>query len=233
MRIPAFFYLSLQSVIEFLLHMKRYLYLLFLSLLTIVPSAQAQLNRDLSPRLNLGLTAGFNITHMNYDVNSSVKEHAKNSRGVHIGPSVVYVMPATGWGLDASVLYDYRTAEFTDIKNSDGSTKSRISTSQLIVPVNVRYGRDVLAMLNVFAYAGPQFNILLNTDKVEVQGADWTPCASPLSVNFGIGLMAMDRVQARIGYNLSLKKNGEFIYKGDVEGSGKSNAVQISVTYLF
>ena len=88
-------------------------------------------------------------------------------------------------------------------------------------------------MLNVFVYARPQFNMLLDKSKEEVAGADWTPCASPLSVNFGIGLMAMDRVQARIGYNLSLKKNGEFIYKGDVEGSGKSNAVQISVTYLF
>ena len=233
MWIPAFFYLSLQSVKEFLLYMKRYLYLLFLSLLTIVPSAQAQLNRDLSPRLNYGLTAGFNITHMNYDLSSSVKDHAYNSRGVHIGPSIVYVMPATGLGLDASVLFDYRTAEFRDISNSDGSTKSRISTSQLTVPVNVRYGSDILAMLNVFVYAGPQFNILLGKEKVEVEGADWTPCASPLSINFGVGLLAMDRVQARIGYNLSLKKNGEFIYKDDVKGTGKTNAVQVSVTYLF
>lgn len=233
MLIPAFFYLSLQSVMEYILHMKRYLYLLLFSLLAVVPSVQAQLNRDLSPRLNYGLTAGFNITHMNYDINSDIESHAHNSRGIHIGPSVVYVMPATGFGLDASVLFDYRTAEFTKITNSDGSSKSRISTSQLTVPVNVRYGRDVLAMLNVFAYAGPQLNILLNKDKVEVQGADWTPCASPLSFNFGIGLLVMDRVQARIGYNLSLKKNGEFIYNGSVKGTGKTNAVQISVTYLF
>ena len=197
-----------------------------------VMPVHAQLKRDLSPKLELGMTLGMNITQMSYDVNSTIKDFAKNGAGVLVGPTVIFTMPAIGLGLDGAVVFDYRSSK---IEGTAQSTKidSRLNFTSIQIPVNVRYGIDIAKMMNLFVFAGPQYNIRLNKGTVNVAGADWTPCNNPLSVNFGIGLMAMEAAQFRINYNLATKKAGEFIYNGTVRGSGKANALQISATYLF
>jgi hypothetical protein len=212
--------------------MKKNLYTLFFFLSLATMSANAQLNKDLSPTLRFGFTVGVNITQMSYDVNSAIKDLAKNGAGVLAGPTVIYTMPAIGLGVDGAVMFDYRSSKISGTAQNT-TIDSRLNFTSIQIPLNVRYGIDIADMINAFVFAGPQYNIRLNKGTVDVAGADWTPCNSPLSMNFGIGLVAMEIMQFRINYNLATKKSGDFIYNGNWRGSGKANALQVSVTYLF
>lgn len=211
--------------------MKKYLYTLLLLLSMSTITVSAQLKKDLSPKLRFGITAGFNITQMSYDVNEQVKDHSKNGAGFLIGPSVLFTMPAIGMGIDAGVQFDYRSAKIENLPEGDGKySDSRLNFTALQIPVNVRYGIEVADEINLFAFVGPQFNFRLNKSKTDVAGADWTPRNTPVSLNFGLGILAMDYMQARVGYNLAFKPAGEFVYNGKVRGNGKAHALQVTVS---
>lgn len=225
--------------------MKKYLYTLLLLLSVSAVPANAQLYKDLSPKLRFGLTAGLNIPQTSVG-NDELEQYVdKIAPGFFAGPTVTFLMPAVGIGFDLSAYYDQRGAK------SDTYDTPSVISRMVQIPLNVRYSFDMGAAMP-FVFVGAQYGLNIgDKSKVIAMGRssstqqalnrEWHAENSVLSLNFGVGILAMEKVQARVSYNLPLQKTGE-IYQVNVETGKISNsyrtdckfgACQVSVTYLF
>jgi len=199
-------------------------------------------------QLRLGVTAGLNIPQMHltdHGYKSDLKPYVEKARpGFLLGPTAIFTLPGFGLGFDVSALYDYR-----GVKPNSSSSDVKATHRSLQIPVNVRYGINLGGMVDLFVYAGPQFGICLDKGSQSIDtghnsaGDDmellWQPFSSAMSMNVGIGGIAMEKVQIKIGYNIALNNTGEFVRVNNVTGktgvieSGKIHACQVSVSYLF
>ena len=64
-----------------------------------------------------------------------------------------------GLGVDASALYDQRSAKVTS-----SSEKETIKQQQIAIPVNLRYTVGLGSLANVIFFAGPQWGINVGDD---------------------------------------------------------------------
>ena len=78
---------------------KVYMFLVVLALM-FVSEAKAQ--------INFGIKGGLNVTDMSLS-NDVLK--SSNRTGFYIGPTVKFTLPVVGLGIDASALYDHRSAK--------------------------------------------------------------------------------------------------------------------------
>ena len=206
--------------------MKKVLVLLFAAVAMSLP-AQAQ--------VKFGLKAGLNLT--NISLSESVSANLKSKEGFHVGPTVKIGLPVTGLSLDASALYDQRSAK---VEANNGSSET-IKSQSLQVPVNIRYGVGLGSVANLFAFAGPQFGFNLGdkNKKILNEAANWTLRSSNLSANVGIGATILGHLQVTANYNFALGKTGEIEVWDGVKNTwnavtdGKTSAWQLSAAYFF
>lgn len=174
-------------------------------------------------QIKFGIQAGLNMS------NVSVSDDAgtiKSRTGFFVGPTVKFSLPIVGLGLDASALYDQREG-----KAGDETVKS----SSIQIPINLRYGIGLGSVAEVFAFAGPQFGFKLSGDKNNGV-ADWTLKSSNFSANIGIGATILNKLQAKLNYNVALGKTGEFesiSATAKQVADAKFNAWQVSLAYFF
>ena len=181
-----------------------------------------------------GAKAGLNLTEMRGDV----KDAVKNKAGFFIGPTVKFTFPIVGLSVDGAALYDQRSSK---VKGTDESIKSQT----IQVPINLRYGIGLGSVLNVFAFAGPQFGFNLGdktktVDDIKNATAGWKLKSSNLSANVGLGATILKHLQATVNYNFQLGKTGDFgveqvtsAGKEIVTGKMKANSWQVAVAYYF
>jgi len=203
--------------------MKKIFTTLVVAIMMVAAPAQAQ--------VKFGVMGGLNFTKMSFS--GDVEDNASNKAGFFIGPTASFTLPIVGLGIDASALYDQRSAK------SDGET---IKTQSIQIPLNLRYGFGLGSLASVFVFAGPQFGFNIgDKSKTLVEGAaEWTAKSSNLSANIGIGALALNHLQVKLNYNIALGKTGEVealdAATGAVKsvlGKGKASAWQLSVAYLF
>ena len=158
--------------------MKKILTLIVMAVAFAAPS-QAQ--------IKFGAMAGLNMTNMSF-TESGASEAVKSRTGFFIGPTVKFTVPIVGLSVDGAALYDQREA-----KSGDETIKAQ----SIQVPINVRYGFGLSSLLNVFAFAGPQFgfNIGNKTNELQKDVANWTLKSSNLSANIGIGATVASHLQ--------------------------------------
>lgn len=205
--------------------MKRIMMLLFAAIALSMPS-QAQ--------VKFGLKGGLNLT--NLSLSESVSANLKSKEGFHIGPTVKIGIPVVGLSLDASALYDQRSA-----KVSDAGTERTIKSQSLQIPINVRYGVGLGSVANLFAFAGPQFGFNLGDKTQEIiKGAsNWTLRSSNISANVGLGATFLGHLQVTANYNFALGKTGDIEVIGAAKDTwnavtdGKASAWQVSAAYFF
>ena len=203
--------------------MKKFFTLVVL-LATMTVAAQAQ--------VKFGVKGGLNLTSMKLSKDVVDKS---NQAGFFIGPTVKFTLPVVGLGIDASALYDQRSAEVGDEK---------IKQQSIQIPINIRYGFGLGSTASIYFFAGPQFGFnvgdksFTSFDKATATASTWTLKSSNLSANVGLGLMLLGHLQVSANYNFALGKTGEYeyiqsassmMYKGDT----KMNAWQIGLTYFF
>lgn len=225
--------------------MKKRIVIMMLALLAVAPTAWGQLYVDRTPKLKLGVTAGLNMTTMTV-TRSAVRPYTKRTRaGFAVGPTLSLFSPVGGFGGDLSALLDYRSAA----SKSGGSEPVKSVSMQF--PLNLSYSLKTSDVAMPFIFVGPQMG--LNVGTVEHTMAfgigsttghqmmrKWINEKKPVfSMNFGIGVRAMETVLVRLCYNMPLTKSGVF-EQWDLEtgestrlGSGKIGAVQILISYLF
>jgi hypothetical protein len=205
--------------------MKKILTLIVMAVAFAAPS-QAQ--------VKFGVMAGLNLTNISdFSLNAAGVENAISSRtGFFVGPTVKFTLPIVGLGVDASALYDQR----------EGKTNGETLKSQSIqIPINARYGIGLGSLVNVFAFAGPQFgfNIGNKTKELINDAANWTLKSSNFSANVGIGATVMSHLQLKVNYNIAFGKTGEVEIKDAATGAwntitgAKANAWQVSAAYIF
>lgn len=208
--------------------MKKVLMLMFAAVALSLPS-QAQ-------DVKFGLKGGLNLTTMSFS-ESGAKDAIKNKAGFFVGPTVKIGLPLTGLSIDASALYDQREAKMTD-----NNTEETLKSQTLQIPINVRYGVDLCSVVNLFAFAGPQFGFNLGDKSKEIfnNALDWTLRSSNVSANVGLGATVLNHLQVTVNYNIAIGKTGEVDLKQGADatwntltGKSKANAWQVSAAYFF
>ena len=204
--------------------MKKFFTLVVL-LATMTVAAQAQ--------VKFGVKGGLNLTNMKFD-NSIVDK--SNQTGFFIGPTINFTLPVVGLGIDASALYDQRSAK---IEGSDDKLKQQ----SIQIPINLRYGFGLGNTASFYIFAGPQFgfNIGDKTTNLLNNALEWRLKDSNLSANVGLGLMLLNHLQVSANYNIALGTTGESSVISTtastvgnlVTGKTKANAWQLSVAYFF
>ena len=208
--------------------MKKVLMLLFAAVALSLPS-QAQ--------VKFGLKGGLNLT--NLSLSESVGNNLKSKEGFHIGPTVKIGLPVPGLSVDASALYDQRSAKVSVSKVSGAEVESTIKSQSLQVPINIRYAVGLGSVANLFAFAGPQFGFNLGdkNKKILDDAANWTLRSSNVSANLGIGTTILDHLQITANYNFALGKTGEVelwdATKQTLNADGKASSWQVSAAYFF
>ena len=146
--------------------MKKILMLLFAAVALSLPS-QAQ--------VKFGLKGGLNLT--NLSLSESIGNNLKSKEGFHIGPTVKIGLPVPGLSVDASALYDQRSAKVSVTRGVSGAeVESTLKSQSLQVPINIRYAVGLGSVANLFAFAGPQFGFNLGdkNKKILDDAANWT-----------------------------------------------------------
>ena len=201
--------------------MKKILTLVVL-LATITVAAQAQ--------VKFGVKGGLNLTSMKLDKSAVDKS---NQAGFFIGPTVNFTLPVVGLGIDASALYDQRSAKVLD---------ETLKQQSIQIPINVRYGFGLGNTASLYIFAGPQFGFAIGDKVTELanDAADWRLKDSNLSANVGLGLMLLNHLQISANYNIALGTTGEVDVNNAINtawntaiGKAKANAWQLSVAYFF
>ena len=177
--------------------MKKFFTLVVL-LATMTVAAQAQ--------VKFGVKGGLNLTNMKFD-NSIVGK--SNQTGFFIGPTINFTLPVIGLGIDASALYDQRSAEVNDEK---------LKQQSIQIPINLRYGFGLGNTASIYIFAGPQFGFNVGDKKTNLvnEALDWRMKDSSLSANVGLGLMLLNHLQVSANYNIAMGTTGEFDILKDV-----------------
>ena len=196
------------------------IFTLVVLLATMTVAVQAQ--------VKFGVKGGLNLTSMKLDASVADKS---NQAGFFIGPTVKFTLPVVGLSLDASALYDQRQGK---IKGTDQTIKSQ----SIQIPINVRYGFGLSSVVNVFAFAGPQFGFNIgDKSKLLDQIGEWSLKSSNISGNVGIGATVFSKLQITANYNFQLSKTGEveYIKEDGTTGTGKLkfNSWQLGLGYYF
>ncbi|MBQ9236698.1 MAG: porin family protein [Prevotella sp.] len=189
-------------------------------------------------QVKFGVRAGANLVNLKL---SSANDLVKNNAGFYVGPTVKFTLPIVGLGVDASVVYDQRTAKlayYVADNNGNGETEveDNVTARAISIPINVRYGVGLGSLAEVFAFAGPQFGFNLSGDKkIFDELSDWTWKSSNFSVNVGIGATILSKVEIKANYNIACGKTGEasVIQTGKSVFNGKYNSWQIGAAYYF
>ncbi len=197
-------------------------------ILTIIAVACMAFAMPSQAQVKFGLKGGLNLTSLSAD---GVDNAMSNKAGFFVGPTVKFTLPVVGLSLDASALYDQRQAK---IKNTDQTIKAQ----SIQIPINVRYGVGLSSVVNVFAFAGPQFGFNIgDKSKLLDQMGGWTLKSSNISGNVGIGATVFSKLQITANYNFQLSKTGEVEYineNGDpATGKMKFNSWQLGLGYFF
>ena len=190
-----------------------------------------------SAQIKFGVKGGLNVTSMSLD--SKVLD-ASNQAGFFIGPTVKFTLPIVGLGVDASALYDQRSAKIGVEKNEGGlSGEQTVKQQQIAIPINLRYGVGLGDAASIFFFAGPQFGFNVGDQDQKLWGvSDWKMKSSNFSVNLGLGATLLKHLQVSANYNIACGKTGEIEATDAVKsiigkGEGKNNAWQIAVAYYF
>ena len=190
-----------------------------------------------SAQIKFGVKGGLNVTSMSLD--SKVLD-ASNQAGFFIGPTVKFTLPIVCLGVDASALYDQRSAKIGVENNEGGLTgEQTVKQQQIAIPINLRYGIGLGDAASIFFFAGPQFGFNVGDKEQKLWGVtDWKMKSSNFSVNLGLGATLLKHLQVSANYNIACGKTGEIEAVDAVrsvigKGEGKNNAWQIAVAYYF
>ena len=157
---------------------------------------------DVQAKVKFGVRGGANLTKISF--NSGVWD-SKNKTGYFIGPTLKFGMPL-GFDLDASALYNQIEADpvlYIGNDNNNDEKFPNLKRKTIAVPLNLRKGFGFGDVLDLFIFAGPQFDFNVNGD-IRQGEVEWKWKESTVSVNVGLGLMLLNLYKILVFYSLGL-----------------------------
>lgn len=184
--------------------------------------------------LKIGVKAGLNVSDFHF---SSEVFDKSNQAGWFIGPTVKFTLPIIGLGMDASVLYDYRSA-----KLNYATVEQTVKQQQLSIPVNLRYSIGLGGTANIFFFGGPQ--IAFNVGDKDYQwnkSSNYALKNSNFSVNLGFGVTALRHLQVSANYNIACGNTADVTWKTATDAatsifhkkSSRNSSWQLGIAYFF
>lgn len=179
----------------------------------------------------LGLKGGLNVTNMSF---SEDVFDASNQAGWYIGPTIKFTLPLVGLGIDASALYDYRSAKVSAESEEDVTVKQQ----QIALPVNLRYGIGLGSLASIYLFAGPQWGINVgDKDFSWKDGSSYSLKKSNFSVNVGLGTTLFTHLQISANYNIACGKSADAnlgsVLSSAAKDKSHNNSWQIGFAYYF
>ncbi|MCH3970036.1 MAG: porin family protein [Prevotella sp.] len=186
-------------------------------------------------QIKYGVKGGLNVTNMSFSENVF---DASNRTGWFFGPTMKISLPLPGLGVDASALYDYRSAKVDAKDNTLLSEKVTVKQQQITLPVNLRYGWGLGSMANLYLYAGPQWGINVGNKNFKWEdGSSYSLKNSDFSVNFGFGTTLFKHLQVSANYNVACGKSADAdlktIENNVMQDKSHNNSWQIALAYYF
>ena len=184
--------------------------------------------------LKIGVKAGLNVSDFHF---SSEVFDKSNQIGWFIGPTVKFTLPIVGLGMDASVLYDYRSA-----KLNYATVEQTVKQQQLSIPVNLRYSIGLGGTANIFFFGGPQ--IAFNVGDKDYQwnkSSNYALKNSNFSVNLGFGVTALRHLQVSANYNIACGNTADVTWKTATDAAtsifhkktSRNSSWQLGIAYFF
>nr|MBP7473267.1 porin family protein [Prevotella sp.] len=178
-------------------------------------------------QVGFGIKGGLNVTDMS--ISNDVFDKS-NRAGWFFGPTIKISIPLAGLGVDASALYDQRSAKVTS-----SSEKETIKQQQIAIPVNLRYTVGLGSLANVIFFAGPQWGINVGDDDFKWNdGSSYSLKKSNFSINIGLGATVLKHVQVTANYNIACGKSANLTLKQAGKNyDSHNNAWQLGLAYFF
>ena len=202
----------------------------FILLATITVAASAQ--------IRIGAKAGVNLIKLSTDKELLA---AKYRSGFFIGPTLRFDIPKHSFGVDASIIYDQRTATVTEDNLEE--TKTNIHRKTINIPLNLRFYVFSAADVGAYIFAGPQISTHLGDDKSLKDVADNYKSefnSSDFSINIGAGIYITKTVELSANYNIRCGKTKDIKWqtaldntKASVKGDLRDQAWQLAAAIYF
>lgn len=190
-----------------------------------------------SAQVELGVKGGLNLTELHYPYDDT--DDMENQAGFFIGPMVKVGLPK-GFAVDGSILYDQRSTKITPAIAGGIIYPTTIKQQQLVVPINLRYGKPLSKKMEAYVFAGPQIGINVSDKTIQTCYADWNFTKANISINMGLGVTLLRRWQVSANYNLACSKSASLNINEHLGGmwektvgNGKLSAWQVSLGYYF
>lgn len=171
---------------------------LIAALLLVSSMANAQLRVGL--RAEVGLNT-VTATKADFSV--------ENLNSFKVGPSVEFMLPLVGLGVDASVLYSNEKLTVNNVQNKENISKLLDVKEHFVdVPVNLKYKIGLPLPVNMFVAAGPYAQFKVGGDDIATM--EKTLSASikdkkfQAGVNVGLGIEAFRTLQIGVNYRIKL-----------------------------
>jgi opacity protein-like surface antigen len=132
----------------------------------------------------------------------------ENMNAFKVGPTMEFIVPLIGIGVEGSLLYSNEKMNVNDEKEI---LIKEISSHYIDVPVNLKYKFGIISPLKLYLAAGPYAQIKIAGDGSEklkdvFDGIDDKKFQAGL--NFGVGADIIKRIQ--IGFNYRMKLTDDY-----------------------
>ncbi|MDR1938089.1 MAG: PorT family protein [Tannerellaceae bacterium] len=174
-------------------------------------------------QLHFGVKGGLNVASAKF---SKDFLDAKNVSGFHIGPMLEFMIPYTGIGIDAAILYSQKGLH---------TNRQNISSDYIDVPVNLKW-KVGIPMIKGYLSAGPYAGFLISGKDVwDMPGSVQTQIENKsfaAGLNFGAGVELFNSLQVGFNYGLGLTSDYSASKLGEI-ANGKTNLMSVTAALLF
>lgn len=196
----------------------------FLMAAAIVAIAGAMMPAQAQFRFGLKAGVDVNALHFNKDVFKS-----DNRAGFTGGAMIEFTAPVVGIGLDASVMYVRRSAEWMVNNNLEKEHNDYID-----IPVNLKWKINIPVINNVvrpYLATGPAFSFLTSPRS---WGDVYRNRRFDTSWNFGFGVEFFKHLQVGASYGIGLSKTLNVVgLTNSDQVSGRNKYWTVTAAYLF
>ncbi|MBK5720474.1 porin family protein [Dysgonomonas sp. Marseille-P4677] len=199
----------------------KYLLLLGLSLLLFSINTSAQ--------IRFGVKGGIDVVNNKLDLNIL---KTSNRLGYQIGPSVEFIVPASGFGGEVSVLYGRK-----EYKIEDKTADATISDYDYIsIPVNIKQRIGLGPVFGVFFTGGAYGNVKVNGGSIKVKDVinEYKSKNFILGLGAGAGVTVLRRIDVGLYFRGDLTKNyGDEYMDAGIFQNKKNQTWTVGLNYYF
>lgn len=185
-----------------------------------------------SAQFKIGPRIGLEVNNLHF--NDRLFD-SDNRAGFTGGLEAEFMIPAVGFGLDASVMYVRRNARFMAELQNSTETVTDVARDYISIPVNLKWKINiplVASIVKPYLFTGPEFAFLTSkraiTDALRSKKSD-------VSWNFGLGVELINHLQVGASYGIGISKATEWVgvTSGAPDIDGKNRYWTVTAAWLF